>query len=60
MTAYKQMSAAERSAEYAKVSAHYEELKSLGLKLNMARGKPGKAQLDLVSDIFSLMQDPAD
>ena len=60
MTAYKQMSAAERSAEYAKVSAHYEELNSLGLKLNMARGKPGKAQLDLVSDIFSLMQDPAD
>jgi len=60
MTAYRQMSAAERSAEYAKVSAHYEELKSLGLKLNMARGKPGKAQLDLVSDIFSLMQDPAD
>ena len=60
MTAYKQMSAAERSAEYAKVSAHYEELKSLGLKLNMARGKPGKAQQDLVSDIFSLMQDPAD
>ena len=60
MTAYRQMSAAERSAEYARVSAHYEELKSLGLKLNMARGKPGKAQLDLVSDIFSLMQDPAD
>ena len=26
----------------------------------MARGKPGKAQLDLVSDIFSLMQKPED
>ena len=60
MTAYKHMTAAERAAEYAKVSAHYEELKSLGLKLNMARGKPGTAQLDLVSDIFHLMHDPAD
>ncbi len=60
MTAYRHMTPEQRSAEYAKVSAHYEELKSLGLKLNMARGKPGKAQLDLVSDIFSLMQDPAD
>ena len=36
------------------------ELKARGLNLNMARGKPGKAQLDLVSDIFSLMQKPED
>ena len=38
----------------------YEDFKSLHLQLNMARGKPGKAQLDLVSDIFSLMQKPED
>ncbi|HJB31028.1 MAG TPA: aminotransferase class I/II-fold pyridoxal phosphate-dependent enzyme [Candidatus Oscillibacter excrementavium] len=56
MTAYPKMSAEERKAEYAKVSREYEDLKAKGLKLNMARGKPGKAQLDLVSDIFSLMQ----
>ena len=60
MTAYKLMTPEQRSAEYAKVSAHYEELKARGLKLNMARGKPGTAQLDLVSDIFDLMHDPAD
>ena len=60
MTAYKQMTPEQRSAEYAKVAARYEELKALGLKLNMARGKPGTAQLDLVSDIFDLMHDPAD
>ena len=59
MTAYPKMSAEERKAEYAKVSREYEDLKAKGLKLNMARGKPGKAQLDLVSDIFSLMQKPA-
>ena len=60
MTAYPKMSAEERKAEYAKVSREYEDLKAKGLKLNMARGKPGKAQLDLVSDIFSLMQKPED
>ena len=60
MTAYPKMTAEERKAEYAKVTQEYEDLKACGLKLNMARGKPGKAQLDLVSDIFSLMQKPED
>ena len=60
MTAYPKMTAEERKAEYARVSREYEELKARGLQLNMARGKPGKAQLDLVSDIFQLMQRPED
>ena len=60
MTAYKLMTPEQRSVEYAAVSARYEELKASGLKLNMARGKPSTAQLDLVSDIFELMHDPAD
>ena len=60
MTAYPKMTAEERKAEYAKVTKEYEDLKARGLKLNMARGKPGKAKLDLVSDIFSLMQKPED
>ena len=60
MTAYPQMSQTERKEEYARLTREYEDLKSRGLKLNMARGKPGKAQLDLVSDIFSLMQKPED
>ena len=58
MTAYPKMTAEEWKAEYAEVTREYEELKARGLNLNMARGKPGKAQLDLVSDIFSLMQKP--
>ena len=49
MTAYPKMTAEERKAEYAEVTREYEELKARGLNLNMARGKPGKAQLDLVS-----------
>ena len=60
MSAYLNMTAEERKAEYAHVLAEYEGLKAQGLKLNMARGKPGKAQLDLVSDMLSVMQDPAD
>ena len=61
MTAYTKMTAQERKDEYARVSAKFEELKARGLKLNMARGKPGKAQLDMVSDvIFNLMNEPGD
>ena len=60
MTAYPKMTAEEWKAEYAEVTREYEELKARGLNLNMARGKPGKAQLDLVSDIFSLMQKTED
>jgi len=32
----------------------YDKLAALGLKLNMARGKPGSKQLDLVSDMVEL------
>ena len=44
--------------EHAKVLVQFEDLKSRGLKLNMARGKPGKAQLDMVSDILKVMVEP--
>ena len=60
MTAYSKLTAEERKAEYARARREYEDLKARGLQLNMARGKPGKAQLDLVSDIFQLMQRPED
>lgn len=60
MTPYAKMTPAERAAEYARVSAEYEAKKSLGLKLNMARGKPGKEQLDLVNGLFDVMKTPED
>ncbi len=60
MKPYATLTPAERSAEYARLQGEFDALKARGLTLNMARGKPGKQQLDLVSDIFGLMQDPGD
>ena len=36
----------------------YEKLKARGLKLDMSRGKPGKKQLDMVSDILTVLSTP--
>lgn len=52
---YSKMSSAERKNEYEKVLKEYELWKSKSLKLNMARGKPGTEQLDLVSDIMTVL-----
>ena len=60
MNTYVSRTPEELKSEYAQVQAHYADLKAMGLKLNMARGKPGKAQLDLVSDILTILSDPAD
>ena len=60
MKKYTEMTLAERQAEYAAVKAAYEAQKSLGLKLNMARGKPGKAQLDLVTEMCNVLINPED
>ena len=58
MMKYAQMTAAQRRAEYEAVLAAYETCKAEGLQLNMARGKPGKAQLDLVSGILAVLNSP--
>ncbi len=60
MKPYAQLTPAERKEEYARLKTEFSALKARGLSLNMARGKPGKAQLDLVSDIFQLMRKPED
>lgn len=44
---YSEMTKEQLRAERKIVNAHYQELKSLGLKLDMSRGKPNKDQLDL-------------
>ena len=60
MTAYKDMTLDQRRAEYAALETVFEGLKAQGLKLDMTRGKPCKAQLDMVSDIFDTLNKPED
>ena len=57
---YTEMTLQQRQAEYAAVKAAFEEQKALGLKLNMARGKPGTEQLDLVMDMMHVLVTPQD
>lgn len=58
--AYKDLTPAQVREEYEVVRAAYDALKAKALKLNMARGKPGKEQLDLVSDILTVLAKPED
>lgn len=57
MTSYDHMNRAQLEREYAAVSDAFAACKAQGLKLNMARGKPSKLQLDLVSDILTVLTD---
>lgn len=41
--------------EQERLLARFAELKALNLSLNMARGKPGREQLDMVSDILTVL-----
>lgn len=52
---YKNMSRTQLQAEYGVVSGTFEKLKEKHLKLDMSRGKPGKAQLDMVSGILTVL-----
>ncbi len=55
MTAYQNMSKENLQEAYALACSEFDSWKKLGLKLNMARGKPAKLQLDLVSDILTTL-----
>ena len=50
----------ELQAEYNALNAKLDACKAQKLKLNMARGKPGASQLDIVSDILGCFVDPAE
>ena len=60
MAAYKDLTKEQLQKEYTAVKAEFDGLKAKELKLNMARGKPGKEQLDLVSDILTVLSKPED
>lgn len=60
MTPYSCMTKSELEQQYAEVLAEYRRCQAQDLKLNMARGKPSKEQLDLVSGILTAVQSPED
>ncbi len=60
MKPYKSMSREELLAERAAVEARYNEMKAKDLKLDMSRGKPSKAQLDLSNGMMDVLSSTAD
>ena len=60
MQFYRDMDRETLGATYAKEKAHYDACKALKLDLNMARGKPAKAQLDEMSGILTALTSPED
>lgn len=57
---YNAMSKQELEAVYAKLQEEFSACKEKNLKLDMSRGKPAKNQIDLVSDILTVLQNPDD
>ena len=57
MKAYSLYTPEERDAEYALLMDQYKGFQAKNLSLNMARGKPGETQLNLVSDIFNVLSE---
>ena len=54
MKKYSEMTRAELEAVKVELYDKYNAIKDLGLALNMARGKPAKAQLDLTNDMLEI------
>ena len=57
---YFNCSAQELEQEYEDLKKQYEDVKGRGLKLNMARGKPGKAQLDISNGMLNVITPDTD
>ena len=57
---YSEMTRKELLNEKNSLEIKFKELKEKNLNLNMARGKPGKRQLDLVSGLLDVLVDPSE
>ena len=52
---YRTLTLAQRQEEYAALETEYARYKEMGLKLNMARGKPGVQQLELSAPMLNVL-----
>ena len=57
---YFQMSREALLAEKSRLENEYEAVKGRGLSLDLSRGKPGRTQLDLMSDMLTCLSDAKD
>ncbi len=57
---YFQMTKAQLAAEQSRLQTQYEEKKAKKLSLDLSRGKPGAAQLDLMTDMLDCMHTVSD
>ena len=57
---YSQFNKAQLEAEYQRLSEEYKEIEAKGLKLDMSRGKPEAAQLDLANQLMNTLQADSD
>ena len=60
MTAYKDLSVQELKSLKSKLEAKFAEIKAQNLKLDMSRGKPSKAQLDLSMGMMDVLSSDSD
>ena len=54
---YLEMSLEELKKEKEIVEAEYRELKGKGMSLDLSRGKPGKKQIDMMTDMLTCLSD---
>ena len=60
MKTYQEMSKEELTQELTALKAEYEKIKGMGLALDMSRGKPSKAQLDLSNGMMDVLNSGSD
>ena len=60
MITYAEMTVAQLEAAYASAREAFEACKAKNLKLNMARGKPSKVQLDIAAELLTVISTPED
>ena len=60
MSAYQDLSTPELQAMLKELQAQYDEFKTKGLKLDMSRGKPSAAQLDMEMGFMDVLVSSSD